>query len=74
VKPVSAVRFGQDTAFLNSNHSAADADTSPVPILVGVQPLAYQKLIEGPYGLTDKATVAPLLLAEGKITEEWRPI
>ncbi len=59
----ATVQFSEDTRFFNADHYAAGADDVPVANVFEVQALAYEKLIETPWGLKETSTPHVLFLA-----------
>jgi hypothetical protein len=59
----ATVSFAEDTGFFNGDHYAAVADVPPSENVFEVQALAFQKLIEAPWGFKETAAPHVLFLA-----------
>jgi hypothetical protein len=59
----TTVQFREDTGFFNGDHYAAGADDTPSENVFEVQELAFQKLIEAPWGFKETAAPHVLFLA-----------
>jgi hypothetical protein len=57
------VQFAEDTGFFNADHYAAAPDPPPVQTVFEVQALAFQKVIEAPWGLTETSQPRIVFLA-----------
>jgi hypothetical protein len=59
----ATVSFAEDTGFFNGDHYAAVADIPPTENVFEVQALAYERLIEAPWGLAETNTPRIVFLA-----------
>jgi hypothetical protein len=59
----ATVSFAEDTGFFNGDHYAAVADVPPTETVFEVQALAFQKLLEAPWGLAETNTPRIVFLA-----------
>jgi hypothetical protein len=59
----ATVSFAEDTGFFNGDHYAAVADVPPTENVFEVQALAFQMVIEAPWGLTETSQPRIVFLA-----------
>jgi hypothetical protein len=59
----ATVSFAEDTGFFNGDHYAAVADVPPTENVFEVQALAFQKVMEAPWGFKETAAPHVLFLA-----------